>query len=130
MSIPARQYYGQVAHVIRATVAFNTPGVAAGVPLGTVPAGSRFMRIQAYVETAFNAGTSNPVTLGSTATGEEIGTAAAIVAGTVGMKELTTGLTVYPTADTTIYASYTPTGTAASAGRVTFVITYMPDMDR
>jgi len=99
---------------------------ATAVTIATIPAGSQIVDINIDVTTAFNAGTTNTVTVGKT------GTAAAYVAatsvGTVGRASVaTTG--VYSawanvgTDDVNAIITYSQTGTVAStgAGRVTIV---------
>lgn len=127
-TIPARITEHQVVHYLRYELAFNTPGATAGVQIGTLPAGAQVVDITVNVKTAFNAGTTNPVTIGTTATGEEIGTSAAVIAGTIGGKRLTTGLNVQPASDQPVYVSYIPTGTAATTGLMTVYVGFIPNL--
>ena len=128
MAIPARVTEHQVVHYLRYELAFNTPGASAGIQIGTLPAGAQVVDIIVNVRTAFNAVSTNVVTIGTTATGEEIGTSAAIIAGTIGGKRLTTGLNVQPAADQPVYVSYTQTGTAATTGALTACVAFIPNL--
>ncbi len=126
-TIPARMIEHQVVHYLRYNLAYNTVGASAGVQIGTIPGGAQIVDCVVNVQTGFNAGTTNPVTVGTTATGEEIATAANIAAGTTGGKRMTTGLAVQPAADQPVYVSYIPTGTAATAGALTVCVAYVPN---
>jgi hypothetical protein len=88
--------------------------------------------IDCAVTTAFNASTSNTITLGTSTTATEI-MASGVTAGTVGNYHMTTaiglGVSATSAADVTLYAKYAQTGVAATAGAVTCVIEYMPDND-
>ena len=114
-----------VLSAITATIAYTD---AAAVTIGTLPAGAQIVDVNIDVTTAFNAGTTNTVTVGKT------GSAAAFVAatsvGSAGRASVaTTG--VYSawanvgTSDVD-YATVTfsQTGTAASAGAARVTIVY------
>ena len=110
---------------ITATIAYTD---TSAVTIGTIPAGAQIIDVNIDVTTAFNAGTTNTVTVGKT------GSAAAFVAatsvGSAGRASVaTTG--VYSawanvgTSDVD-YATvtYSQTGTAASAGAARVTIVY------
>lgn len=118
----------QQLHFIRFRVEFNTPGIASGVQFGAIPAGSVIHSCRVNVSTAFNAATTNVLTVGTTATGTEIATSAQTVAGTIGGKSPTNGDGVRVAADTGIFASYTQTGAAATAGVADVVVAYVPNI--
>jgi hypothetical protein len=117
---------GGVLSAVTNTIAYTD---SAAVTIGTVPAGAQIVSINIDVTTAFNAATTNTVTVGKS------GSAAAFVAstsiGSAGRASVaTTG--VYSawadvgSADVPVTATYSQTGTAASAGaaRVTIVYRY------
>ena len=116
----------------RVTINFNDPGIAAGVAFGVLPQYAFITAIQSYVETAFNAGTTNNVSIGTTAaTGNEIsgniagqtpGYANASAAAGLGC-----GVTV--NGPVTMYAKYSQTGGAATAGKIHIVIAYLLNND-
>jgi hypothetical protein len=117
---------GGVLSAVTNTIAYTD---SAAVTIGTVPAGAQIVSINIDVTTAFNAATTNTVTVGKS------GSAAAFVAstsiGSAGRASVaTTG--VYSawadvgSADVPVTATYSQTGTAATAGaaRVTIVYRY------
>ena len=139
--IPSRAGNAQQVYYSRATINFGDSNISTGVWYFTLPKNSYVAWIDAYVSTAFNAGTTNVITLGATTTANEI-LASGITAGTPGIYHLTSaaglGLAVtsnvtYQTAingNVPVYAKYTQTGTAATAGSVTVVIAYIPNDDQ
>lgn len=122
----ARKYTTSQAHYLRKTVNWNDTGIAAGVVLGVLPEGAQITYIHINVTTAFNAATTNVLAAGTTATGAQIFGTADAVAGTAGSKIPNgAGMALAPlAADTTVYISYTQTGTAATAGVATVTIEY------
>lgn len=119
--------YGVVQAITR-QVNYATLGIGTAdtVKVGTLPSGAQILFAVVYVSTAFNATTTNVLTVG-TSSGSD---ADVIAAGDV--DELTTGGYmsyrgggVAISADTPIYAKYTQTGTAASAGVATITVTYV-----
>lgn len=126
-SVPTRDIGYNVIQAISATVNFNTLGIGTAdtVVVGKLPAGAQCLTATVRVNTAFNALTTNVLTVGSAA-----GSDADIVAdGDV--DETSTGATsvVRPAgltfaADTTIYAKYTQSGTAATTGSAVITIPY------
>lgn len=106
-----------------ATNAVNTNGV----PIGTLEAGCIPLYAHVYVPTAFNAGTTNTLDVGVPGTIGGFAPAASTLAGATGFKGNLTGtLTGVPlAADTTIYAKYGQTGTAATAGAAIVIVTFV-----
>ena len=117
---------GGMLSAVTTTIAYTN---ATAVTIATIPAGAQIVDINIDVTTAFNAGTTNTVTVGTTAS------AAAYVAstsvGSAGRASVaTTG--VYSawantgSSDLSATITYSQTGTAASAGaaRVTIVYKY------
>ena len=97
------------------------------VEIGTLPANAQIVDINIDVTTAFNAGTTNTVTVGKT------GTANAFVAttsvGSAGRANVATTGTYSAWADTgssevTATVSFSQTGTAATAGAARVTIVY------
>ena len=110
---------------ITATIAYTDTGA---VTIGTLPAGAQIVDINIDVTTAFNAATTNTVTVGKTGTAAAFVTATSV--GSAGRASVaTTG--VYSawanvgTSDVD-YATVTfsQTGTAASAGAARVTIVY------
>lgn len=118
---------------LRRTVSFDTPfadapGVSAinGVPIGALEAGCVPLHCHVTIETAFNAATTNVLVIGTTADDDGFAVTASTIPGTVGFKgNLTGALTGIPlAANTVVYAKYTQTGTAATAGKATIVLAF------
>lgn len=126
----ARQLETQQTHYLRRDVAYNTNGIAAGVLLGTVPAGSKIVSVQIFIDTLFNAGTTNVLTGGTTGTGTNLFTNTDSAPGTagpkVGARAVNQGAGLIFTADTDLFVSYSQTGTAASTGAATIIIEFVP----
>ncbi|MBV8474520.1 MAG: hypothetical protein JO107_10275 [Hyphomicrobiales bacterium] len=139
--IPARGYPGQTVQYYRATINFNDPRIASGVWFGTLPQNAYILSIDAQVVTAFNAGTTNTVTIGATAANANEIVASGITAGTPGIYHLTsaaglgnaiTNNTTYQTAlngAVPLYAKYAQTGTAATAGQVIVIVAFVKNDD-
>jgi len=112
---------------LRRTVNFDTPGDGTnGVPIGGLEAGCVPLHCHVTIETAFNAATTNVLVVGTTADDDGFATSANLVAGTPGFKGNQTGaLTGIPLAsNTVVYAKYTQSGTAATTGKATIVMTF------
>lgn len=113
--------YGTVNGTINFGVAFNTSGIAAGILLCTIQASVAkpvLLETMVQVQTAFNAVTTNVLTLGTdAASANQILAAADITEGTPGFYPAGAGVgKVVLTANTDIYVKYTQTGTAATTG--------------
>jgi hypothetical protein len=129
-----RDLYQQELHYYRLTINFNDPGISAGQAFGMLGQNSYVHSIDCHVTTVFNAGTTNVVTIGTTKTmANELFATASLNAASATVQHLTTatGLGIYSTsaADVTLWAKYTQTGTAATTGAVTCVISYAPNND-
>lgn len=120
----ARATQFQLVHYLRKTVNWNDAGIAGGVVMGTLPKGALIITQRTDVPTAFNAGTTNALNVGITATGTEIFTDAA----TAGARQPTIAAVRFA-ADTDLFVSYAQTGTAATAGKGTVVIGFVLDND-
>jgi hypothetical protein len=116
------------------TVTFDTANIGStnGVRFATLPAGSIVLRTTTVVTTAFNAATTNVLVVGVAADDDALMTSAVAVAGTIGVK-VTNGpaatLTTPTAADVGVFAKYTQSGTAASAGRAVVFVEYYPAGD-
>jgi hypothetical protein len=123
--------YGNVASLLTFLVNFGDTGIASGVRkfrvAGTV---ARPVLIEAWaqVETAFNAATTNVLTLGTdAASANQLLAAGDITEGTAGFYPAA-GAVVRSVVTTTvdIYAKYTQTGTAATTGKARFFVRLTP----
>lgn len=127
MAKPARKLYGGV-NYISADIAY-TDTTSNAVEIGTVPAGALVLKPISglQVDTAFNAGTSNAVDIGVSSNDDLYATD--IAAGAIAFVPLDEAVALKMTADTTFYATYVPSGTAATAGAGTVVIAYIPQVE-
>lgn len=122
----ARQYHQAVIHYLRKQITFEDTTVTVGI----LPAGALLLKLQssANVTTAFDAGTSNTIHVGTTADNDLYATG--LAAGTVAQvpfDEFTAGNLL--SADTTITATYNKSGTAPTAGSAEIVVAYTVDND-
>jgi hypothetical protein len=129
----ARQNSQQQVHYLRFAVNYNDSGIANGVGKQWLPKGALIVGADVYVGAAFNAGTTNVLTVGTNATSYNNIVAASdadetTVALTKGIKP--TGAALGPlAADAQVFAMYAQTGTAATAGAAVVVISYIPNND-
>lgn len=125
---------------LRATMNFNDNSITGGVWTFTLPKNAYILAMDMDVTTAFNAGTTNNMSIGATATGTDF--LAATSVGSTGVTHLTSaaGLGVAATANSSlqtalngavpVYFRYVTSGTAATAGSVTVVITFAKANDK
>ncbi|MCS3725502.1 hypothetical protein [Bradyrhizobium betae] len=135
-NFPARQTPDQQMSYYRITVNFNDQGISAGQQFGALPAGAYIYAIDAYVTTAFNAATTNVVTVGTTkASANEI--VASGISGNplaTGVLHLTSaaglGMAVTNVASPIpLFVKYAQTGTAATTGQIVIVIAFVANND-
>lgn len=124
MAGPARQLHTQQIHYIRKRVNWNDSAIGTGVVFGTLPAGAMIVSQNVRVNTAFNAGTTNALNVGTAAGGTQLFTDAA----TAGARQPTIANLSFAS-DTDLYVQFAQTGTAASAGQADIVIGYCPNND-
>src|SRR5207302_507299 len=102
-----------------------------GVPIGTLEAGCIPLVVHTYVSTAFNAGTTNTLDVGVPGTIGGYAPASVTLVGATGYKSGTGTLTGAPlAADTTIYAKYGQTGTAATVGAAIVILTFVNSREK
>ena len=98
------------------TLKFDTEGAAAGVMLCELPKNTIVVRGIAVVNEAFNAATSNTVTVGKKAATNEIIGSYGSTAGSAGAYK--SDVFVDMGEETAVYAKYAQSGDAATAGAV------------
>lgn len=130
-TIPATEIInGNVPTQLNFDVNFNDTGIASGVRKYTIQASTDrpvLLRVQCEVITAFNAGTTNVLTLGTNSTANQLLAAGDITEATPGFYPQHAGTgSLRITAATDIYAKYTQTGTAATTGKAKFYLTVTP----
>lgn len=127
MTTPARKTQIPAVHSISRTINYNDAGIAAGVQVGTLPAGAMVLTTHVLTDTAFNGTTSVALSVGQTLTGTDY------INGTDVRTAAARADTVAPiakagplAADTPVYASVAFGGTTGSAGRATVIVDYIP----
>jgi len=124
----ARQFYTQQVHYLRKSIVFGDDGTE--LTVGKIPAGSLILKPLSgvHVTTAFNAGTTNTLNVGTSADDNLYGTLLAL--GTTTFVPCDEAVGTYLVAsDTTMTATVVLTGTAATTGAGEVVIAYIPDND-
>ncbi len=120
----ARVFHHELIHFLRKNLTVADAGKA--VVVGVLPQNALILDTLSgvYVDTVFNAGTANTVDVGTT--GSATAYATALATGSTGKKVLTT--TPLVGAETTVVATLANTGTAATTGKATVVVAYIPDL--
>lgn len=118
----------------RLQINYNDPRISTPQVFGKLLQNTFVNRIMCEVATAFNASTTNVVTLGVTSpNANELTGAAGVTPGTPGIYDITAantrGTAWTSVADVLLYAKYTQTGTAATAGQANCVIEFTPNND-
>lgn len=123
----ARKNARQVANTMVAVGNYNDNGISAGIKIGTLPQGARLTDIIGEVVTAFNAATTNVFTVGTNSPNYNN------IVGSGDLDETAIGATridraiggaIARAADVDVYAKYTQTGTAATAGKAEVTLAY------
>lgn len=125
---PARDLGYGVVQCIARTINFNTPGIGTTdtVKVGTIPSGAQITSAVIRIKTAFNAVTTNVIIVGtSTGSNADIVADGDIDETATGTAVVLRGCDLDFTADTAVYAKYSQTGTAATAGVAYVVINYV-----
>jgi hypothetical protein len=129
----ARKNSSQQVGYLRFAVNWNDSGIASGVLKQWLPAGALIIGTDVYVGTAFNAGTTNVLTVGTDAGSfVNIVSAAAVTESAAGLTQNIppSGAALGPlAADAQVGVMYAQTGTAATAGSAVVVIKYIPNND-
>jgi hypothetical protein len=121
----ARQDPRQVSNTMRGTIAYNSAATGVFVPIGVLPKGAWVIAVQLSIDTGFNAGTTNTLSVGSSGTPTQFFSATA--AGSTGVSAAaatTLGKAAAAAADTVVGLTYNFTGTAPSAGTAEVMIEF------
>jgi hypothetical protein len=119
---------------LRRTVNFDTPFANAqgaantfGVPIGGLEPGASVIGVDVVIETAFNAGTTNVLVVGTVDDDDGFAATAGTVPGTPGFKpNLQGALSGIPLATSKVcFVKYTQTGTAATTGKATVIVKFV-----
>lgn len=128
---PAREYHFRQLHTLRKSVSFSDTGIDGGSTVkfpAALPAGAFITGTKVYVNTVFNAATTNVLTVGTnSATTNNIVAAGDVNEASAQMFNVE-GVGVLDTsAPLDVYVKYTQTGTAATTGAADIVIMYALD---
>lgn len=131
LSVPSSPILnGSVAALLNFDVDFNDTDIASGVKKATIRASATapvLLEFSAEVITAFNAASTNVLTVGSDTTANQFLGSGDITEGTPGFYPASNAKKSYRiTADTDIYIKYTQSGTAATTGRALIYINVTP----
>jgi hypothetical protein len=125
MGSQARVYHTQQIHYLRRDVTFSDNGVT--LTMGVLPAGAIVVAAGVIVSTAFNAGSTNVLDIGTSGDGDGFATDLAL--GTIGnivWDELATSNDLYSASEVTITCAVALSGTAATAGVGHVYVSYIP----
>jgi hypothetical protein len=108
------------------TVNFGDAGISTGNKGGTLPKGARILDVIVEIITAFNAGTTNVLTVGTNASINNIVNAASVDETVVASTRVDIGIggSIARAADIDVSAKYTQSGAAATAGKAEITIAY------
>jgi hypothetical protein len=125
---PARHISQQQICYLRLAVTFADAGLTKTV--GSIPAGAVILKplSGAFVDTVFNAGTTNTFDIGTAASGAVYSSAGSLTATAFVPVNATTGV-FKVTADTVVTVTVTLSGTTATTGSATVVIAYVENND-
>jgi hypothetical protein len=129
MGTTARETQLPVIHQISRTINFDTAGIAAGVLVGTLPAGAILDKTMVQTSTAFNGTVTVTLSVGTTATGTDLINATDVRTAAARVDTVVPIAKAGPlAASTPIYASLAFGGTVGTAGLANVVVTYVPDV--
>lgn len=128
---PTREAPWHLVHYMRKTVAFNTTGIADGVPFSRwLPAGAEILSVTVKIKAAFNAATTNVLTVGQNSTDfNDMVAAGDVDESAVGSVTVFRGADLTLAAAALAYVKYTQSGTAATTGSAVIIIEYVPAND-
>lgn len=122
-----RQFHTQQVHYLRKAITYSD---TYPVTVGKLPPRAVVLRGGVAVTTAFNAGTTNVLDIGTS--GDDDGFATDLALGTIGVitaDEMATSNDFYSTSSQTITCTYAQTGAAATAGAGIVWIEFLVDND-
>ena len=128
LKAPAISVPGVEKTVKGSEIKYNTSGIGTKAKVGiTLPKGAIVTKAVADVTQAFNAGTTNVLTLGYSSDTDALMASADITEGTIGAY-VKQRMDAPLSAAADVYAQYTSTGTSPSAGKAVFYITYIESL--
>lgn len=131
--VAARVGTTQQVNYYRKTINFNDALISAPAnPFGRLPLNAFIVDVQVEIVTAFNAATTNVLTIGTTtASANEIVSGVDVDEAGLADTDVSRarGTILTRTSELNLYYKYTQTGTAATAGKANVIVTYIPDND-
>lgn len=132
ISPPVRQDPRQVINTLKRTLNFNDADIAKAAFDNALPKSSFVTQVQAEIVTAFNAGSTNPITVGTNgpATYNNLLASGDITAATPAVYQISAASTAKlgrafaASADVPVFATYIPTGTPVTTGVAVIVICF------
>ncbi|GGC58327.1 hypothetical protein [Chelatococcus reniformis] len=124
-TVPARDVGYSVKQCLAKRIGFGD-GATGVVTVGVLPPKALVTAVSVAITTAFNAGTTNTLNLGTAADAD--GFASAIPTGTAGLiaaDDLATSDDLYATAEVTVTATHAQSGTAATVGAGIVCVEYV-----
>jgi hypothetical protein len=121
----------QAVHYMRKRVNYSDVGISTGIKIGTLPKDANILRTTVKVRTAFNAATTNVLTVGQNSSSYNDIVAAGDVDESAAEAQLVMrGADLDLSAsEVDVYAKYTQSGTAATAGVADIMIEFIPNND-
>lgn len=118
-------------HFMRKTVNFNDTDISTGVGFKHyLPSGARILFTNVVIKTAFNAGTTNVITVGTVSSGyNNMVGAGDVNEAATGSTMVLAGADLTISSDTRPFIKYTQTGDAATTGVAEVIIAFVPNMD-
>ena len=128
-AIPQTRRQAQaIVNTLRKTVNYNDAGISSGLAFAaSLPIGAFILSVHVEIVTAFNAGTTNVLTVGTNSSSyNDIVAAGDVDEAATGNNDVTRGRgrSLAASAEKPVFAKYTQTGTAATAGQAVIVVTY------
>lgn len=128
MATTPRQYHTQQVHYIAKSVTYSDAGIAAGtleLP-ASLPANAYVTQTSVKIKTAFNATTTNVLTVGTVSgTANDVVTAGDVDETTQAVTTVKGVGVISASAEKKLYAKYTQSGAAATAGAADIVVQYV-----
>lgn len=133
MPTGAREYHSRQTHYLYRDVTFaDISGTQ--YSMGKIPANAVVVGTIVGVTTAFNAGTTNVLIVGTSGDDDALVDASGVTEGSIGVQSVnpaTLGGRLSTSAEVEIFTKYTQSGTAATAGAAWVVVEYaIPDTGR
>ena len=130
MTTPARNSGTQTVAYLRKKTTF-ADGETSVISIGALPKDAIPVRGWATVKTAFNSGTTNTLSVGTSAATSIFASAISVAtAGNIAFDDIgnATAAATYPlAADTEVFVTHVRTGTTATAGEAYITLEYLPN---